>query len=300
MNDIIGIVSPSTPLTPDLEQQFNSGVAFLESHGFRVTLGEHIRSTTDGYCASPQEKAADINRMFADDAIQGIFCSQGGVTANACLAHLDWDLICAHPKIFMGISDNTVLLNAIHHQTGLVTFHGNDVIWGFGRRPSDYDETEFISRLVEGRTGMIPPHDERRKIRAGAAEGKLLGGNLACLMKLAGTPYFPDFSGAILCLEACEIKPEACDHYFQQMKQIGVFDCIAGAVVGYVYSMQKVNPDKMQMEEVLLRVSQEYDFPILKTEDFGHNCSNTVLPIGSTVRIDADAGSIEIIDKYIL
>lgn len=299
-NDIIGIVSPSTPLTPDLEQRFNNGVAFLEGLGFQVIFGDHIRSATHGYCASPQEKAADINRMFADDTIHGIFCSQGGATANACLPHLDWELIRAHPKIFMGISDNTVLLNAIHHKTGLVTFHGNDVIWGFGRRPSDYDEQEFISCLVEGRTGLIPPHFERRKIRTGAAEGKLLGGNLACLMKLAGTPYFPDFSGAVLCLEACDIKPEACDHHFQQLKQMGVFDGIAGVIVGFVYSMQKINPGQIQMEDVLLRVTQDYDFPILKSEDFGHNCSNTVLPIGSTVHIDADAGSIEITGKYIL
>ncbi len=299
-NNKIGIISPSTPLTPDLEQQFSRGVEFLESHGFQVVFGDHIRSMTHGYCASPQEKAADINRMFADDSIQGIICSQGGATANACLPYLDWSLIQAHPKIFMGISDITVLLNAIHHKTGLVTFHGNDVIWGFGRKPSEYDEQEFLSRLVEGRIGFVPSHGDRRVVRAGAAEGKLLGGNLASLMKLAGTPYFPDLSRAILCLEACEIKPEACDHYFQQLKQMGVFDSITGIVIGFVYSMQKINPEKMQMEEVLLRVTQEYDFPILKTEDFGHNCSNTVLPIGSMVRMDTEAGSIEIRDRCVL
>ncbi len=299
INDTIGVVSPSTPVTPDLEQQLSQGTTFLERLGFKTVFGDHLRSASLGYCASPLEKAADINGMFADDTIQAVICSQGGATANGCLPYLDWDLIRSHPKIFMGISDITVLLNAIHQKTGMITFHGDDLVWGFGRKPTDYDEQEFLSRLVEGRIGLVAAHDERRTIRSGVAEGKLLGGNLACLMKLAGTPYFPDAANAILCLEAYEIKPEACDYYFQQLKQMGVFERIAGILVGFVYSMQKVNPENLQMEEILLRVTQGYDFPILKCEDFGHNCSNTVLPIGSTVRLDADERSIEILEPCV-
>lgn len=297
--DAIGIVSPSTPVTQELAGQFKKGIKFLESLGFNVVIGEHVHSATWGYAASPQEKAEDINQMFADESIKAIICSQGGATANACLPNLDWNSIREHPKIFIGISDITVLLNAIHHKTGLITFHGNDVMWGFGRKPTRYDKQEFITRLIDGWIGEIPPSRERQTIRNGVTEGKLLGGNLNCLLKLAGTPYFPDFTSAILFVEAIGITPEGCDYLFQQLKQIGVFDQIRGVIIGYIDGLQNDEKALIQMEDVLLHVTAEYDFPILKTDDFGHNCPNTVLPVGGEVRINADSRTIEILEMCV-
>ena len=296
--DAIGIVSPSSPVTTELEEKFTRGIAHLEKLGYRLVPGENVRSASWGYCASPQEKAQDISRMFADEGIKAIFCSQGGVTANACLEFLDWDVIRLHPKIFMGMSDISVLLNAIHATTGMITFHGNDVVWGFGRKPGDYDDSEFKRVLEHGGVGLIPPRQARQTIRGGITEGVLLGGNLACTMKLAGTRYFPDMNGAILCMEAFEITPEACDQYFHQLMQMGVFEQIAGVVIGYNYSLQKTH-SLIQMENVLLRITTHYAFPILKTEDFGHNCPNTVIPIGGRVRLDADTGIIEVLENVV-
>ena len=266
---------------------------------FFILPGEHIRSTSWGYAASPQEKAADIHRMFADPAVRAVLCTQGGMTANACLPHLDWDLIRAHPKIIIGISDITVLLNAIFTRTGLVTFHAGDLLWGFGRGSAAYELDEFRTRLVEGSAGPIPANGPRRCIRSGAAEGRLLGGNIRCLLNLAGTGSFPDFTDAILFVEALDITPEKCDYMFQQLKQIGVFDRLRGALVGYNDFLQRKNPTGMQMEDVLLRVTEEYDFPILKVNDFGHNCPNTVLPVGGTLRVDADACTLEITEPFV-
>jgi muramoyltetrapeptide carboxypeptidase len=297
--DTLGIVSPSTPVTKELDDQFRNGVRFLESLGFRVKPGQHVRSTSWGYAASPREKAEDINGMFADDSVQAIICSQGGATANACLPYLDWELIRMHPKIFLGISDISVLLNAIHHKTGLVTFHGNDVMWGFGRTSSAYDRDEFLARLVDARIGAIAPNRGRKTIRRGVAIGQLLGGNLHCLLKLAGTPYFPNFDESILFVEDIGITPEECDHAFQQLKQIGVFEQIQGVIVGYVDGLQNNPEAAVQMEDVLLRVTAEYDFPILKVDEFGHNCPNTTLPVGSKVKLNANECRIEIMEKCV-
>ncbi len=297
--DRIGVVSPSTPVTAELEGQWEHGKEVLETLGFEVVPGRNVCSTAWGYAATPQEKADDIHQMFTDDSIRAIICSQGGATANACLSHLDWDLIRSNPKIFLGISDITVLLNAIYHRTGLVTFHGNDVMWGFGRTPTEYDRTEFLSRLVEGRIGEITPSRERRTIRSGAAEGRLLGGNIHCLLKLAGTPYWPYFTDAIYFVAAIGIDPVGCDTLFQQLKHIGLFDQVGGVIVGYIDGLQNSENAMMQMEEVLLRVTPEYDFPILKASDFGHNCPNTTLPVGARVRLDADAQQIEILEPCV-
>ncbi len=149
-----------------------------------------------------------------------------------------------------------MLLNAIYRQTGLVTFHGNDLLWGFGRNPSEYDQGEFNPRLVEARIGKIPPNRDRRTIRGGTGTGMLLGGNLNCLLKLAGTPYFPDFERAILFVEAIGITPEGCDHLFHQLKQMGIFARIHGAIVGYIDGLQNNEKALLQMEDVLLRVTQ--------------------------------------------
>lgn len=297
--DTVGIVSPSTPVGEEFAEQLEKGVAFWEFLGFNVLIGEHVRSATLGYAASPEEKAADINRMFADDAVGAIHCSQGGATANACLPFLDYDAIRVHPKIFVGMSDISVLLNAIHHKTGLVTFHGIDLMWGLGRKLSSYDRQEFISRLIDGQIGAIPPSQERKTVRSGVAEGKLLGGNIHALLKLAGTPYFPDLRGSILFLEAVGVKPENCDSLFRQLAQMGVFDHIGGVVVGFILGLQDDEGAPAQMEDVLMEVTAAYDFPILKTEDFGHNCPNTVLPVGGRLRLNADEKTMEIVEEMV-
>ncbi len=227
--------------------------------------------------------------MFADRSISAIICSQGGGTANACLPLLDWELIKKNPKIFCGFSDISVLLNAIYSKTGLVTFHGSDVAWGFGWKPTEYDISEFTGRLLEGRTGEITPAGQRKTVRGGKAAGRLMGGNLMCLLKLAGTPYWPDFSDAILFMEGYTVGSDDCDYMFNQLMQMGVFESIRGAVVGYIHSLQTAKHDVAQMEDVLLEVTKDYTFPILKVNDFGHECSNTVIPVGIDGRIDADS-----------
>lgn len=290
--DRLGVVAPSSPVTPETEAQLERGVAFLNGLGLRVVLGRHLRSATLGYCASPEEKAADINEMFADTSIAGIICAQGGATANACLPHLSWPTIAAHPKVFIGMSDVTVLLNAIHAETGLVTFHGSDLMWGFGRAPSEYDQAEFVQTLVAGHAGEVPANGERRAVRSGTCEGIALGGNLRCFLKLAGTPYMPDAHGAVLFLEVADVSSEECDYWLHQLRQMGVFDKVSGVVVGHVDGFDD-RTGSVPLEEVLRRVTSDFSFPILKVSDFGHNCPNAVLPIGAIVRVDADERRID-------
>ena len=298
--DTVGIVSPSNPVTEDLKPQFDKGVSFLRSLGFEVSLGRNALKIDDYSAGTPEGKGEDINSMFANLEIKAIICSQGGENANSCLPFLDWNIIKSNPKIFLGISDITVLLNAIYHKTGMITFHGNDVIWGFGSEHSEYDEQEFTERLVEGKTGKINRNSEWATVREGIAEGRLVGGNLHSLMKANGTECFPDFDGKILFLEAYEITPAGCDSVFHQLKQIGIFDKIEGAIVGYIYSMQTSKKPIAQMEDILLKTTKEYGFPILKVNDFGHNCPNTVLPVGAKVKIDSDRKEIEILEKCVI
>jgi muramoyltetrapeptide carboxypeptidase len=298
--DLIGVVAPSDPIHPDQQERMQEGIACLKSMGFSIQFGQHIFSADLDFAATPGQKAQDINEMFANSAIKAILCAQGGETANATLSLLNWEIIRNNPKIFLGISDITVLLNAIYHKTGLVTFHGTDLLWGFGNNLQAYEREAFLSTLIAGRIGLIPPNQPRQTVRSGQAQGKLLGGNLGCLQKLAGTPYWPEFVNAILFIEAYQITAKACHSAFHQLQQIGLFDQICGAIVGYIDSMQRDDSPKPHMEEVLEEVTHEYDFPILKMNDFGHNCPNTILPIGGEVFMDSDKGIVELVSPCVV
>lgn len=302
--DKIGIISPSDPVTEKLKKPFNRGIGELQRLGFDVEIGQYVHSKTYGYAASPREKAADINHLLADPVVKALLCSQGGNTANSCLEYIDWPVLEKNPKIIMGLSDNSVVLNAALTRTGLITFHGPDLIWGFGKEVTDYDRDEFIQRLVKGEIGKINSSGRVEVVREGRGEGPLIGGNLRGFMRLAGTPYFPDHRPCVLLFEALGITPSTCDNMFHQLRQIGIFERAKGVLIGYVHALDSqsgnaLKGDALKMEDVLLRVTEEYDFPIMKVDFFGHNCPNTVLPVGARVNMDTDKREVEILEPCV-
>lgn len=199
--DTIGIIAPSDPILPTQMDNLHKGVAMLKELGFQVKLGAHIHSIALGYAATPQEKAEDINHMFADPEVNAIICAQGGDSANAPLPLVDWEAVRQNPKVFLGLSDITVLLNAIYAQTGLITFHGNDILWGFGNVLAEYEKQEFLRILVDGEIGPIPANQARKTVRSGQAQGTLLGGNLGCCSSWLGR-----LIGRISRMRSCLLK----------------------------------------------------------------------------------------------
>lgn len=294
--DFIGIVAPSAPVTTEIKKQFDQGVKFLESLGFNVKIAKNTLSNKLVFSNTPIEKAEDINYMFVDKEIKAIICAQGGRNSNSILPYLDFDIIRANPKIFLGISDITVLLNAIYQQTGLITFHGNDIMWGFGVDHSKYDVQEFQERLINGNIGKINKNSEWKTIRKGIAEGILIGGNLKCFNKLAGTKYLPEFENKILFLESFDgsALPDEVDCEIHHLKQIGVFEKIKGLWIGYYNHKSGI-----KYEDIILEALKEYSFPILKCDDFGHNTPNTTIPLGVKIKLDSTDKEVSILDTCV-
>jgi muramoyltetrapeptide carboxypeptidase len=172
-------------------------------------------------------------------------------------------------------------------------------MWGLGRVPSTYDLQEFKHVLMEGRLGKVPANGLRRNVHSGRAEGRLLGGNLRCLLKLAGTPYWPDFSGAILFIESYGFEPAYFDAMFHTLHQMRTFDQINGMLIGYIDGLDNQPDALLSVQDVLKNGIGEPAFPVLKACDFGHNCPNTMLPVGARVRIDADKTEIELLEAYL-
>ena len=164
--DTIGIITPSAPISsspsPEPMKELERGINFLQDLGFKVALSKHALKETGYSAGTAVERADDINAMFADKNVRAIISSHGGTTVNSCLEFLDWQVIEQNPKILMGFSDLTVLLLALYSKVGLVSFHGNMVMWHFGMNPSDYDRQEFLlaASLLHGaepdRTPLAP------------------------------------------------------------------------------------------------------------------------------------------------
>lgn len=294
--DLVGISSPSAPITDELTEKFEKGIEFLKNQGLRVKVSPNAHKNTLKYSATVEEKAEDLNKLIKDKSVKAIFFSQGGNNANSTLRLIDYEEIEKNPKIFFGISDLTVLLNAITKKTDLVTFHGNDVIWGFGRGPHKHEEKQFSKKFFKGELGKIEKNSKWKEIRGGKGTGILSGGNLNCLNKLAGTEFFPDFRSKILFLESFgeTNPPDLVEAELYRLKQIGVFDIIEGLWLGF-YEHEK----NIDYEDIVLNVVKDYDFPIIKCDDFGHDTANTIIPIGTKAHLDADKNEITLLQDYV-
>lgn len=158
--DTIGVIAPDKALKNKDKVYLENATKYFESLGLKVKYGKFLFSE-DEYCAgTPQQRAEDLNNMFRDQKVKAIFTVKGGDMVNGILPYIDFENIKNNPKIFLGMSDITVLLCAIYKMTGLVTFHCQDYIWFGKEEVTDYDKNEIIDKLFNGNKTIIP-YNER-------------------------------------------------------------------------------------------------------------------------------------------
>lgn len=287
----IGVLTTSDALSERRAGIVARGCAELERQGFRVVKGSTLQPRSAISAGSPSERADELMAMLRDQRIDALLFAWGGETTSQILDHLDFDEIARHPKILLGHSDYTVLMNAFA-STGMRSFYWHfaaslDPAWEwFG----DYDRETFAAVLLRGaRPFTIPASAPRETYREGAAEGVLLGGCITDLIKLVGTPYLPDLSGCILMLESYELRPAELVAHLRHLRQAGVFDSIAGLLLGNF--MVEGPLDGIFRDELA-----DFSFPILKTKDFGHNSHMAPLPIGGKASMDATRKTLVLLD----
>ena len=292
--DTIGIVAPSSPIIGERKEDIEKVKEIVEKDGFKVKFSKNLFSNTYGYSSSPKEKAEDINEMFQDKEVKMIWCAAGGGNSNSTFEYLDYEMIKQNPKIICGFSDITSLTNMISEKTGLVTFSGMN-FRTILRDEENFSYNEVMKRFVEESLefGKV---DEYKVLQEGIAEGKLIGGNLSLTKGMVAGKYKIDFTDKILFLEELgfETDPEMASNYLYYMKQNGVFDKIKGLWIG-----NYEHESKIQLEKIVMDVlDNEYNFPIIKSNNFGHVYKQTVIPIGINARIDTTKeNKIELIEK---
>ncbi len=294
--DMIGVIAPSSKIDEDDLEVINNSVLLMESTGFKVKFAKNAFKNTLGYSATPMEKGEDINEMFADNDVKLIFCVSGGFNSNSVFEYLNYELIKSNPKPLCGFSDSTSLTNAIYSKTGIITFNG-PTFKALTSWATPYAYEEVIKRFAKGDMSLGQEDDEYFTIKEGKAEGILVGGNLSLISEMTCGKYNIDFTDKILFIEefCLETPPELVSNYLYYMKQNGVFDKIKGIWVG--------NYDgSVALEKVLLDVlDNEHNFPIIKSNNFGHTEKKTVIPVGGKARIDtAKKVKIEIIENFMI
>ena len=292
----IGVVGVSNSLKiGNLYDDFARAEELLKSKGFKIKRAKNVLEDYYGSAGTREQKAEEFMNMFKDDEVKAIICLNGGETCNTFIELLDYEEIKRHPKILVGYSDITVLLHAIYKKTGLVTFSGpNFVILGteYGEEQYKIFEDAFINKKLD-KFNL----GNKVSIRKGKAEGKIIGTNLGCMMYLIGTEYLADIKDNILFIESYITSPNECQRRFAHLKQFGVFDKVKGIVIGYNYDLQKNGNAFPQMEDILKEYTKEYDFPIIKCNDFGHKIVNSIIPIGGNVKIDNN--EVKIIGEFL-
>lgn len=310
--DTVGLVSSGYRAT--IDNKILMAKSEIEKLGLKVKLGNHIyKSATKNFpeenaerdfAGTDEERAEDLNLMFKDPEIKAIFEVRGGWGCDKILHLIDYESIRNNPKIIIGFSDITSLLLAIHAKTGLVTFHGP---MGGAYSPWPSFTNNYVKDLlfnVRNVTFVNPQDAKIRTISSGIAQGKLLGGNLSVLTSMVASEYLPAWDGAILFLEDTEESCRRMDRMMWQlsasnlldeMKKRGILNRISGFFFGYFDNNCKECCTTKELDSIIDSYIKPLNIPAWSGAMVGHMDRIFTLPIGSMVEINADRGTVTMI-----
>lgn len=272
----IGIISCSNGLSIKNKNIIEELKLNLKSLDIDMVEGDTLYAKEYNlFSGTGEEKARALEKLFLDKDIKMIFDISGGDLANEVLDFLDFNLIKENPKPFFGYSDLTVLLNAIYSQCDITTY--NYQLRNLIGKFKEEQMQNFKASFIEGKEDIF--NLDYKWINGSHLEGIVVGGNIRCLLKLAGTKYMPDFKDKILFLESFSGNSAKMVTYITQYKNLGVFNEVKGIILGEFTEMERENL-KPDIVEILKRVIGEINIPILKTRDLGHGADAKCIPIG--------------------
>jgi muramoyltetrapeptide carboxypeptidase len=279
--DVIGLA----PLAgPHQEEDFHKGTAILREFGFQ-TRTLLPGSALPFLAGSDQERLEIFHELWKDPEIKAIMAIRGGYGTLRLLGQLDYDIIRETPKILIGFSDISALLNVITAKTGLITFHGPNLT------TLARSDKHSLEMMLQSLTQPIPPALKPRSleiIRPGTAKGLLAGGNLATMTHLLATPFQPRWQGSILFLEDVGEASYRIDRFLTQLSLAGLLSNLGGLILG---GFTECGDQEMIWQRVA-ELTKNENIPIWGNFPVGHGQQNVTMPIGSQVLMDSDTGTL--------
>ena len=272
----------------------------LRKMGYLVVLGDTLTKQHGYLAGTDDERANELMSFFSNPSIDGIIAMRGGWGCARLLDKIDYSIIQANPKVLMGFSDITSLLNAIYIKTGLVTFHGM-----VGVNTWNEFSTDVFNRVVcNGENCSFPieqtPSKNFMTINKGKAQGKLVGGNLSVISGLIGSPYFELPENSILFLEETNEEPYVVDRLLTHLKLAHVYDKLNGIIFGNCSKCLAENPsESMPTIEVIREHFSSLKIPVSFGSPIGHVANKWTLPIGIEVEMEAETGSLLLLESAV-
>ena len=306
--DTIGLITPAGVITG---QKLEYTKNFLYQFGYKTFHTENVLLRKGYLAGDDSQKLDDLHLMFRNDEVDAILCIRGGYGTMRLLPFIDYDLIRQNPKILIGYSDITALIQAFNKQTGLVGFHGVVGTSAF----TDYTMQNFRDILTEvSETKIIhsfPPRPDSVDayipyvLKQGKAQGRLIGGNLALLASLMGTPYEPDFEDKIVFIEDIDEAPYRIDRMLTQLLLSGKLQKAAGIVLGVFNAcdLEREGLDKensLSLKEVIADRLGNLEMPIMYGFSFGHIQNQAIFPVGINAEIDTDSFTLKLLENPVI
>jgi muramoyltetrapeptide carboxypeptidase len=277
--DLIGVISPAGAVD---EADLREGLRVLETSGFRVMPGPHVLDRHGYLAGRDEDRLNDLHAMFESPDIRAVLCARGGYGTQRLLERIDYDLVRRNPKVFVGYSDITALLTAIHERTGLITFHG-PMVRDLGS--SQGVNLEGLIKAVTYPGQTVLSSEEATVLIPGRAAGPLIGGNLSIICHLLGTPFFPSLEGRILVVEDRGEPLYRIDRMLTHLRLSGRLDGLAGMIAGEFVECGDISAIHVLLREMLL----DLEIPVVAGFPVGHGANNLTLPMGLRAELDADS-----------
>jgi len=305
--DTVGLIEPAG--FSDGEAQIEAVKYTVSGMGLVPRVAPHVGARYGYLAGTDEQRARDINALFADSEVKGLFAVRGGWGCARLLPFLDWDAIRANPKLLIGFSDVTALHLAFAARAGFPSIHApnaangwNTISWESLWRLAFSGETPTFAPPQAPEIALDPPERWRiATVRPGKARGRLLGGNLSVLSALVGTPWLPEFDGAILFLEDVGEAEYRIDRMLSQLALAGILGKAAGVVFGQctrctagveAYS-------GFTVPQLLEQYLRPLGVPAFGGANIGHVANQLSLPVGVDVEIDAEAGTIRVLEPAV-
>lgn len=287
----VGIVCCSNGQHISYKNDIDKLDKILRSMGIEPVYSDYIYEKDSVYSGTARERANALMDFYKDDSLSAIYDISGGDIANEILEYLDYDVIKNSNKAFWGYSDLTTVINAIYTKTGNtgVLYQMKNLVWDKSKeqigRYYDYAEYAYINKKYNDTTlkNMDLFKFNYEFLQGDSMEGVVIGGNVRCFLKLAGTEFFPDTKDKVLLLESLGGEVPQMITYLNQLKQIGVFSKIKGLILGTFTTMEEkaCKPDIVE----LVKQYVDNDLPIIKTYQIGHGANSRAIEIGKTISI---------------